>query len=69
LHDACERFDRDPATVRLIPFGTLYDAAKIDYYASLGVEEIVLRVPEGTRDPVLAELDRLAELVASNQPN
>ena len=36
LAEACERFDRDPATVRLVPFGTLYDAGKVEYYASLG---------------------------------
>ena len=66
---ACERFGRDPATVRLVPFGTLYDAGKVDYYASLGVEEIVLRVPEGPRDPVLAELDRLADARRVGRPN
>jgi probable F420-dependent oxidoreductase len=67
LREACERIGRDPAELRIIPFGTFYDAGKVDYYASLGIEEIVLRVPAGTRDPVLAELDRLAELVAADQ--
>jgi probable F420-dependent oxidoreductase len=63
LHAACENAGRDPSELRIIPFGTFYDAGKVDYYASLGIEEIVLRVPAGTRDPVLAELDRLAALV------
>jgi alkanesulfonate monooxygenase SsuD/methylene tetrahydromethanopterin reductase-like flavin-dependent oxidoreductase (luciferase family) len=63
LRETCERVGRDPSSVRIIPFGTFYDAGKVDYYASLGIEEIVLRVPAGTRDPILAELDRLAELV------
>ena len=66
LHEAFERVGRDPTSLRIIPFGTFYDAGKVDYYASLGIEEIVLRVPAGTRDPVLAELDRLAELVATD---
>jgi probable F420-dependent oxidoreductase len=69
LGDACERVGRDPSDLRIIPFGTLYDGAKVEYYASLGVEEIVLRVPAGTREPVLAELDRLAELAAASQSN
>jgi probable F420-dependent oxidoreductase len=63
LRDACERVGRDPSKLRIIPFGTLYDASKADYYASLGIEEIVLRVPAGARDPVLAELDRLAAAI------
>lgn len=65
LAEACARVGRDPATVRLLPFGTLYDPAKIGYYASLGVEEIVLRLGEGTRDRVLPELDRLAAAIAA----
>jgi probable F420-dependent oxidoreductase len=60
LREACDHVGRDPSELRIIPFGTLYDASKVEYYASLGIEEIVLRVPAGTRDPVLAELDRLA---------
>jgi hypothetical protein len=50
----------------VLPFGTLYDPGKVDYYASIGIDEIILRVPaESTREPVLAELDRLAALVAA----
>ena len=63
LREACERVDRDPATLRIIPFGTLFDAAKVDYYETLGIDEIVMRVAAGTREPVLTELDRLAKLV------
>jgi len=69
LREAFEQAGRDPSSLRVIPFGTLYDAAKVGYYESLGIEEIVLRVAAGTRDPVLAELDRLAELVASDRPS
>jgi probable F420-dependent oxidoreductase len=67
IRDACERIGRDPATLRIIPFGTYYDAGKVNYYETLGIEEIVLRVPAGTRDPVLAELDRLAGLIVSDR--
>ena len=59
LHEACETVGRDPSTVRIVPFGTLYEPGKLDYYASIGIEEVVLRVPAGGRDQVLGHLDRL----------
>ena len=60
LAAACEAVDRDPATVTIVPFGTLYEPGKLEYYESIGVDEVVLRVPAGGRDVVLPELDRLA---------
>ena len=60
LHAACEAAGRDPASLSITPFGTLYEPGKLDYYESLGIEEVVLRLPAGTRDEVLPELDRLA---------
>lgn len=60
LRAACETHGRDPATVSIIPFGTLYEPGKVEYYASLGISEVVLRVPAADRDTVLRELDRLA---------
>lgn len=60
LEDACAAVGRDPATVRIVPFGTLFEPGKVDYYASLGIDEVILRVPAAGRDVVLPELDRLA---------
>ncbi len=60
LHAACEAIGRDPASLSITPFGTLYEPAKLEYYESLGIEEVVLRLPAGDRDEVLAELDRLS---------
>ena len=57
------RTDRDPQTLRIVPFGTVPNPGKIEYYASLGIEEIVLRVPSAGADRVLPLLDRYAELV------
>ncbi|WP_460352293.1 LLM class F420-dependent oxidoreductase [Actinoallomurus acanthiterrae] len=59
LRDACGRAGRDPVPV--IPFGTEPSAGKLDYYASLGIEEVVLRVPSGPREEVLPVLDTYAE--------
>jgi probable F420-dependent oxidoreductase len=64
LHRACEAAGRDPAALRIVPFGTLPDPGKIDYYESIGIDEVVLRVPGGPAEDVLPVLDRYAALVA-----
>jgi probable F420-dependent oxidoreductase len=63
LARACEARGRDPETMRIVPFGTVPDAGKLEYYASIGIEEVVMRLAGGPRDRVLPRLDRLAELV------
>jgi probable F420-dependent oxidoreductase len=63
LHEACESVGRDPSILRIVPFGTIPDEGKLDYYASLGIEEIVLRVPSGGPDTVLPLLDKLTALI------
>ena len=45
LDRACEARGRDPKTLRIVPFGTVPDAGKLEYYASIGIEEVVLRLP------------------------
>jgi probable F420-dependent oxidoreductase len=62
LQSACEANGRDPSTLRIVPFGTIPNAGKLDYYASLGIEEIVLRVPSADKDVVLPLLDEYAAL-------
>jgi alkanesulfonate monooxygenase SsuD/methylene tetrahydromethanopterin reductase-like flavin-dependent oxidoreductase (luciferase family) len=64
LARACEARGRDPKTLRIVPFGTIPDPGKLEYYASLGIEEVVLRLPGGDRDKVLPRLDRLAQAIA-----
>ena len=63
LERACEARGRDPKTLRIVPFGTVPDPGKVEYYASIGIEEVVLRLPGGSRDRVLSRLDALGELV------
>jgi probable F420-dependent oxidoreductase len=63
LHRAVEEAGRDPATVRVVPFGTIPDPGKLDYYASIGIDEVVLRVPAGGRDAVVPVLDDYSKLV------
>ncbi len=62
LHAACEKAGRDPASLRIVPFGTIPDQGKLEYYVSLGIDEIVLRVPSGTADETLPLLDTFAAL-------
>ncbi|MCG5211670.1 TIGR03619 family F420-dependent LLM class oxidoreductase [Streptosporangium sp. KLBMP 9127] len=56
LRRACEEAERPMAAV--IPFGTLPSAGKLEHFAELGIEEVVLNVP-GDAD-VLAVLDEYA---------
>ena len=49
---------RDPSALHIVPIGTLPDSRKLDYYESIGVTEVVLRVPAIGRDQVLTLLDQ-----------
>ena len=60
---AAEARGRDFSQLRIVPLGVLPDAAKLDYYAELGVHEAVLRVPSDTRDKVLPVLDAYARFL------
>ena len=48
---------RDPATLEVVPFGTLPDEGKLAYYASIGCTEVVLRVPSGPAADMVGVLD------------
>jgi probable F420-dependent oxidoreductase len=63
LHRACDDAGRDPSSLSIVPFGTLPDPGKLEYYASLGIEEVVLRIPNRADAEVLALLDDYATLV------
>ena len=49
--------------MRVVPFGTIPDEGKLEYYASLGIDQVVLRLPAAPAEPVLTVLDRYAEIV------
>ncbi|MGZ6557461.1 MAG: LLM class F420-dependent oxidoreductase, partial [Actinomycetota bacterium] len=55
---------RDPAALQLMPFGSVPDVGKLEYFVSLGVTETVLGLQYGARDEVLRELDGFATIVA-----
>lgn len=57
LHRTAEIAGRDPKELRIVPFGSLPSREKLDHFASLGITEVVLRVPSAPADDVLAVLD------------
>jgi probable F420-dependent oxidoreductase len=65
LRRACEARGRDPAALQIVPMGVMPDAAKLEFYASLGVTEAVLRLPSAPRDQVMPVLDVYARFVGS----
>ena len=60
---ACEAIGRDPATVDLGVFGGPPDEAKLTELREFGVTRAVLTMPQGPRDEVMAELERVTPLV------
>ena len=63
LHALAEEAGRDPATLSVVPFGTIADQGKLEHYAGLGITEVVLRVRAGPERSVRTELESLAPLV------
>jgi alkanesulfonate monooxygenase SsuD/methylene tetrahydromethanopterin reductase-like flavin-dependent oxidoreductase (luciferase family) len=63
LHRLAADRGRDPATLSVVPFGTVPTAGKLERYASLGITEVVLRLPAGSPDAMARDLDALAEYV------
>ena len=61
LHRAFDDAGRDRAGLHIVPFNTVPTPGKLEYYESLGISEVVAGLPEGGRDEILAELDRLVK--------
>jgi len=60
LRRAFEERGRDPRALHVVPMGVIPDAEKLAYYESLGVTEVVLRLPAALRETVLPRLDDFA---------
>ena len=56
---------RDPAALRIVPFGSIPSPGKLDHFEAIGVTEVVLRIPSAPADEVLPRLDELAALRAT----
>jgi probable F420-dependent oxidoreductase len=56
---------RDPATLHLVPFGTLPTEGKLAHYLELGATEVVLRLPGGPDDEMRRVLDDYTRFLPS----
>jgi len=65
LRAAFERAGRDPESARVVPFAVVPKRDKLDYYAGLGFDEVVLALPSAPGDVVLRRLDRFQEFLDS----
>lgn len=63
LKERLAEVGRDPEDLEIIPFGSIPTESKIEHFASIGVTEVVLRIPSGTREEVLPQLDAHADLI------
>ncbi len=63
LRHLAEAAGRDPGLLDVVPFGTIAGVSKLEHFARLGVEEVVLRVRAGPARDVRAEVESLAPLV------
>ncbi len=64
LHELAEAAGRSPGELSVIPFGTVANEAKLAHYATLGIDEVVLRLRAGSAGDMLAQLDELAPFVS-----
>ena len=64
LRARVEAAGRDPASISVVPFGTIADQGKLEHYSNLGIEEVVLRIRAGPEPEVRAQLEALAPLLA-----
>lgn len=63
LRNQFEQAGRDPATLRIMPFGSLPDPGKLDHFRSLGVTECVFPLSSGDRDEILPLIEHYAAVV------
>jgi probable F420-dependent oxidoreductase len=63
LRDQAERAGRDPASLSVVPFGTLASEAKLEHYAGLGIDEVVLRIRAGSAADTRTQLEQLSALI------
>ncbi|MDT0471037.1 TIGR03619 family F420-dependent LLM class oxidoreductase [Streptomyces griseoviridis] len=51
---------RDPAALQVVPYAVFPTAGKLDHYAGLGIEEVVVQLPPAGESEVLRALDGYA---------
>jgi probable F420-dependent oxidoreductase len=67
LRDIVASHGRDPDELEIVPFGSIPDQGKLDYFESIGVTECVFALPSAPADQVLPLLDKQAAIVADRR--
>ena len=65
LRRVMEAAGRDASELQIVPIGILPDPGKLDYYASLGVSEAVLRLPSAEREQLMPVLDDFTQYLSN----
>ncbi len=55
---------RDPASLQIMPCGTIPTPGKVEHLIASGATEIVCGADTGARDDVLRQLDDYAKIIA-----
>ncbi|MFJ2904130.1 LLM class F420-dependent oxidoreductase [Streptomyces sp. NPDC091279] len=63
LRAAWEDAGRDPGALQVVPFAVVPTRAKLDHYAGLGIEEIVVSIEATGEKETLTSLDTYAEFL------
>jgi probable F420-dependent oxidoreductase len=67
LRAMAEDAGRDPASLDIVPFGSMPTLGKLDHFDTLGITECVFRLPTASREVVLPILDEQAKLAADHR--
>jgi probable F420-dependent oxidoreductase len=59
LRQEMEAVGRDAGELSVVPFGTIPDEGKLEHFRSLGIDEVVLRLPSGDAASMRRSLDDL----------
>lgn len=63
LRGALEEAGRDPGSFPVVPFGSVPTEGKLAHFAELGIEEVVVNLPDTSRDGARAFLEETAGLL------
>jgi probable F420-dependent oxidoreductase len=64
LREAVEAAGRDPATIEVVPFGSIPDPDKLVHFHQAGVTQCIFRLPSAPESVVMPILDRYAGLIS-----
>lgn len=66
VHAMLEDAGRDRRAFRIVPFGSVPTPGKLSHFASIGVSEVVCRLPSAGRDEALSALDEIVAVWAAH---